>query len=153
MNKTTFLSRLFRSKFHWFAAFLLIELIWIEPAFCGEIHDAAQAGDLEKIKALLLNNPKLVFSKNNESLTPLHLAALEGHKEVVELLLVNAIADQGLSPLPGLLYMQIHTRGERSEPLATFLRPLWGLGCCQLVSRWTLQIYPSHRVGVRILEY
>jgi hypothetical protein len=34
-------------------------------AFCGEIHDAAKSGDLEKVKALLKDKRGLVFSKDN----------------------------------------------------------------------------------------
>ena len=42
----------------------LIALVWSSPAFCGEIHDAAGNGDLEKIKVLLRRNPDLVLSKD-----------------------------------------------------------------------------------------
>src|ERR1035438_1825728 len=87
------------------AAVLLVALAWSSLAFGGEIHDAAQNGDMEKVKALLKGNPDLVFSKNdNYGCTPLHLAVFSGHKEVVELLLtnkadVNAKSTNGLTPL------------------------------------------------------
>ena len=55
----------------------------------GEIHEAAGAGDLAKVKALLKDNPNLVFSKDNNDETPLHWAASRGHKNVAELLLAN----------------------------------------------------------------
>ena len=55
----------------------------------GEIHEAAGAGDLAKVKALLKDNPNLVFSKDNNDETPLHWAASRGHKDVAELLLAN----------------------------------------------------------------
>ena len=32
---------------------VLLTLVWSSLAFCGEIHDAAESGDLEKVKALL----------------------------------------------------------------------------------------------------
>jgi ankyrin repeat protein len=86
------------------AAFTLFALAWSNLAFCGEIHDAAKSGDLEKIKALLIANPDLVSSKGDQGETPLHLAAFKGHKDVAELLLrnkadVNAKADDGRTPL------------------------------------------------------
>ena len=65
---------------------------------------AARQGDLEKVKALLRDNPDLVFSKDNYGQTPLHYAAATAHKDVVELLLaskaeVNAMANDGDTPL------------------------------------------------------
>ena len=87
------------------ASVLLFILAWGGLAFCGEIHDAAKGGDLEKIKALLKDNPGLVLSKDDKyGLTPLHLAAFRGHKDVGELLLtskaeVNAKDNLGLTPL------------------------------------------------------
>ena len=63
-----------------------------------------RAGDLEKVKALLKDNPDLVFSKDTNGWTPLHMAAYEGHKDVAELLLankaeVNAKDNSGVTPL------------------------------------------------------
>ena len=82
----------------------LVALAWSSLAFCGEIHDAAKRGDLAKVKALLKDNPDLVFSKDNDGKTPLHLAAVYGHKDVAELLLankaeVNAKDNDGDTPL------------------------------------------------------
>ena len=78
---------------------------WSSPAFCDEIHDAAQNGDLAKVQALLKDNPQLVFSKDDQTgWTPLHSAAAGGHKEIAEFLLankadVNARANDGATPL------------------------------------------------------
>ena len=74
------------------AAILLVALALIGFAGCSKndaIHDAARNGDLEKVKALLKANPDLVFSKDTHGSTPLHCAALQGHKDVAELLLAN----------------------------------------------------------------
>ena len=72
------------------ATVTMVALAWSSLAFCGEIHDAAKSGDLEKVKALRKGNPNLVFSKDTIGRTPLHWAAKAGHnKDVVELLLVN----------------------------------------------------------------
>lgn len=85
-------------------AVMLVTLVWGALAFCDEIHDAAAAGDLEKVKALLKANPDLVFSKNIPGETPLHLAALFDHKDVAALLLtnkaeVNTKCNRGSTPL------------------------------------------------------
>jgi ankyrin repeat protein len=71
------------------ATVLVITLAWSIPGLCGEIHDAAKAGDLVKVKALLKLDPELVSSKDNNGHTPLHVAVWDGHKDVVELLLAN----------------------------------------------------------------
>jgi ankyrin repeat protein len=67
----------------------LVALVWSGPAFCGEIHDAANRGDLEKVQALLRSDPNLVLSKDDEGFTPLHQAVNRGHKDVAELLLAH----------------------------------------------------------------
>jgi ankyrin repeat protein len=68
------------------------------------IHDAALNGDLEKVKALIKDDPNLVFSKDENGATPLLTATVVGHKEVVEMLLatkadVNAKDNNGNTPL------------------------------------------------------
>jgi len=68
------------------ATMMLIALTWNSLAFCGEIHEAAAAGDLEKVKALLKADPDLISNKDTYGLTPLPCAALKGHKDVAELL-------------------------------------------------------------------
>ena len=64
------------------AAVLLVALAWSSLAFGGEIHDAAAAGDLERVKALLKDNPDLVFSKDSGGQTPLHGAAFSPNSEI-----------------------------------------------------------------------
>ena len=85
-------------------AVTLIALVWSRLAFCGEIHDAANKGDLEKVKVLLNANPDLVNSKDRGGEVPLHWAIEKGNKEVVELLItckadVNAKNERGETPL------------------------------------------------------
>ena len=70
----------------------------------GTFHEAAEDGDLEKVKALLKGNPRLVFRKDDEGQTPLHVAASKGHKDVAKLLMdykadVNARKKYGDTPL------------------------------------------------------
>ena len=57
------------------AVVTMVALAWSSLGFGGEIHDAAKAGDLAKVKTLLKDNPDLVFSKDSYGRTPLHLVA------------------------------------------------------------------------------
>ncbi|TMA33975.1 MAG: hypothetical protein E6J87_08495 [Deltaproteobacteria bacterium] len=59
---------------------------WGRVAFSGEIHDAAKANDVEKVKTLLANGVD-VKAKDNEGDSPLHVAAKHNAKETVTLLL------------------------------------------------------------------
>jgi hypothetical protein len=73
-----------------------------------DVHLAAEQGDLEKVKALLETNPDLATSKDKSGITPLHLAAYRGHKNIVELLLskgadLNAKMKGGQTPLHAAL--------------------------------------------------
>ncbi|MGO9095448.1 MAG: TonB family protein [Bryobacteraceae bacterium] len=71
-------------------ALLFVVLAWSAGiARCGEIHDAAWAGNLEAVKTLLKENPKLADSSDVSGRTPLHRAAAAAHKEIVALLLAN----------------------------------------------------------------
>src|ERR1700739_5031576 len=94
---------------------VLMTLACSGPAFSGEIHDAARAGDVKKVEALLKEHPELVFSKeagngsnhddfNCNDWTPLHAAAWAGQKEVVAVLLahkadIDARDSMGETPL------------------------------------------------------
>jgi ankyrin repeat protein len=85
-------------------ALAILATILGKPAFCGEIHDAAKTGNLVKVKTLLKDNPDLVVDRDKSGWTPLHWAAQNGHKDVVESLLannaeVNARNSNGDTPL------------------------------------------------------
>jgi len=74
----------------------LVALAWSNLALGGDIFDAADTGDLERVRSLLRINPDLVFSNDyntgrnvSTGMTPLHRAARYGHKEVAQLLLAN----------------------------------------------------------------
>ena len=93
---------------------LTISLLLITMALCrsavgGEIHDAARAGDVAKVTAILTAHPDLINAHNQNGfldLTPLIEAAAANRKAVVELLLargadVNAKNRAGCAPLHG----------------------------------------------------
>jgi len=53
-----------------------------------KIYDAIAKGDFIKVETLLKEYPELANEQSNElGLTPLHFAAMDGYKEIVELLL------------------------------------------------------------------
>jgi hypothetical protein len=72
MDINTFRRRLSHSPVPLFAIMLLIALACSIPVFCGEIHDAAQQGDLAKVQALQKQHgfdPGITF-KNQEPISP-----------------------------------------------------------------------------------
>src|ERR1700733_10371257 len=82
---------------------MMLVFAWSSLAFGGEIHVAVKSGDLEKVKALLKDNPSLVNDKLNAlyGWTPLFLAT---NKDMVELLIENkadieAVDSNGYTPL------------------------------------------------------
>jgi cytohesin len=75
-----------------------------QPDVKVDVHEAAAAGDLAQVEALLTNHPDLAFSRNDRGLTPLHAAAGRGRRGVAELLLasqaeVNGRDNNGWTPL------------------------------------------------------
>jgi TonB family protein len=83
---------------------MLIATACSTPVSHREIHDAARAGDLARVKALLQENRNLVLSQDSNGFTPLPWAAWHGHKDVVALLLakdaeVNFKTSDGFTPL------------------------------------------------------
>jgi ankyrin repeat protein len=77
-------------------------------AFAGPLHDAARAGDLEKVRALI-DQGATIDAQSERGETPLILAILEGHADVVELLIargadVMARNERGLTPLHAAAY-------------------------------------------------
>ena len=103
-------------KKHFVRLQMLLVLVWMSGG-CGlllpshhntldykPIHAAAQAGDLATVKTLVQKDHRLVEAQDWDDLTPLHLAVLHKHLEVVTLLLnegarVNARTTAGVTPL------------------------------------------------------
>lgn len=95
---------------------LLLLLAGSTAAYCGPIHDAARKGDANKIKALLLADPKLVADRDKNGDTPLHTACLHGQLAAAQVLIdagadVNAKNNYGAftpGDLGGVLYSNNH---------------------------------------------
>ncbi len=56
-------------------AIALLAMVCVCLAGCGGIHDVAKNGNLENVQMLLKSHPDLVFSKDKNGETALHLAA------------------------------------------------------------------------------
>lgn len=86
-------------------ALLCLALLRIAPsAYAAEIHAAAQAGDAEKTKELLTQNPALLEARDNFQRTPLHWACRGVHLDLVKYLVergadVNAVDINGIAAL------------------------------------------------------
>ncbi len=70
----------------------------------SDIFEAIDKNDLQAVKDFLMKDPLLVNADENDGWTPLHRAALHGHKEIAEMLIdkgndVNAQEMFGNTPL------------------------------------------------------
>lgn len=85
--------------------FLLLGSVFVlTPVWPDEIHEAAQKGDVAKVKVLLQQNSALVEARDKFDRTPLHWAVRGVHFEVVKLLIekgadVNAKDNVRITPL------------------------------------------------------
>ncbi len=92
-----------KTKWTCLAGFLFIfGLLSLSQA--AEIHQAAEAGDLAKVKALVEKDPACVKAKDGNGRTPLHLAAQGRHLEVLRYLVdkgadLDALDKNGIAPL------------------------------------------------------
>jgi ankyrin repeat protein len=77
-------------------------------AIAGPLHDAARDGDLQKVRALI-DEGAAIDARSDRGETPLILAILKGHADVVGLLIargadVMARNERGLTPLHAAAY-------------------------------------------------
>ncbi len=73
--------------------YILYLCVLAVPALCmartDAVHEAARAGDLEKLAELVGSDPSLVDARDEEDHTPLHTAAMMGRMDAVLFLLEN----------------------------------------------------------------
>ncbi len=89
------------------------------------IHQAAEVGDADQVKALLKAWPELIEAQNEKGLTPLHVAAGNGRSNVLEVLLprranVHALTRYGWTPL--------HFAATAGDPATVALLLAYGAG-------------------------
>ncbi|MDH4271667.1 MAG: ankyrin repeat domain-containing protein [Candidatus Aminicenantes bacterium] len=92
-----------RTKWTCLACFILIFGLF-SFSQAADIHQAAEAGDLAKVKALVEKDPACVKAKDGNGRTPLHLAAQGRHLEVLRYLVdkgadLDALDNNGIAPL------------------------------------------------------
>ena len=78
-----------RRNFPCSRAVTLAALVWSSLGFSAEIHQAAARGDIERVEALLQNDPALVSSRTVNGWTPLHFAVASAQNNVAAVLLIN----------------------------------------------------------------
>jgi len=86
------------------ALFFIMTALLLTPILSEEIHEAAQKGDIEKVQALLKQNPAFVDARDEFDRTPLHWAVRGVHFELMRLLIekgadVNAKDNARITPL------------------------------------------------------
>jgi len=62
-------------------------IIFVQSSFGQEIFEAAQQGNLEKIKTVLAKNPELINARDKTGETPLHISLLQNQKETAAYLI------------------------------------------------------------------
>ena len=82
----------------------VVSLAAVSPALADPLHDAAKAGDADRVGRLIEQGADVDSKNYRLGLTPLHLAAAEGHTAVVERLIasgaeVDARIRNGFTPL------------------------------------------------------
>ncbi len=84
------------SRHYWPAILTFVCLLALSSAQAGPLHDAASAGDLDRVKRILARHASIDV-KDVHSFTALHLSADKGHRGVVELLLAEGA--ENLTPV------------------------------------------------------
>ncbi len=100
-----------------FIAFMVL-LSSSKLLLAGEIHEAVKNDDLAKVRSLINDTPDLVFSKDDDGFTPLHLAAANGYKDMAEFLLANkADVNAKDNSQSTALHQAVAARGEHADLL------------------------------------
>ena len=74
-----------------------------------DLYDAAAAGQLERLRALVAGDPSLVNSYSADGATPLGLAAFFGHRDAVEILLDHGAKIDMAATNPAFPFVPLHS--------------------------------------------
>lgn len=109
---------------------------WAEPP--TPLHDAADAGDLKQVKALISAHPEWVDLEDEEGETPLMEAAEEGRLEVVQFLLSKG-ADINHQDQDGETALMEAAQENKADCVTLLLSKGAALGCLDGDARTVLQ--------------
>jgi len=80
----------------------LLQRLLVKWIIGGSLHDAAQAGDVARVRALLAIEPELARRTDaKHPLTPLHAAAMQGNVVLAEVLLAHGADINAIDPTTG----------------------------------------------------
>ena len=85
-----------------------------------DLHEAAGAGDVEAVRAILAKDPYRVRERQGAKVTPLHRAAAAGHREIVVLLL-KASADPAARDYGGSTALHMAATGGHHAAVESLL--------------------------------
>ena len=110
LRSARLLVNLFRMKL--ILAMILVAMMVHPLARGGEVHEAAELGNLAKVKTLLAQDPKLIDSTDAKGRTLLSRALLSGKKELLDFLLEKGATEEVFTA----------AAVGHTEKLATFLK-------------------------------
>lgn len=116
------------------AVLSFVLLVCAGIAWTAEIHDAAEKGDLNRLKSLLEKDPQLIYARNDFGGTPLHVAAQAGQLNIVKFLFEKG-ADLNSKDMYGMTPLHAGVESEKNDVLAFLLaqgaaidaKNLWGM--------------------------
>jgi len=95
---------------------ILFAFLAIHSVSAGEIHDAAKYGDLKTVDELADKNANLLYTKDEQGKTPLHLATGWGQLEMIKLILDKYHIDVNIKNANG--GTSLHVAASQAQPEA-----------------------------------